>query len=91
MSGVACIIDLRKKERNLMYVAFDGNYGDDEGLVVVDSSNFDDHFYGYLDDCSDWLRPSYAEWFSGNEHEFEAYDKDEYSCLTCDQWLDEVS
>ena len=72
MSGVSCKIDLSNKEREnpMLYVAFDGNYGDNDGMVVVDDSNFDDHFYNYLDNCSDWLRPSYAEWFADNEHDF---------------------
>lgn len=70
----------------MLYVAPDGNYGDSEGMVVVDESNFDDHFFNYLDYCSDWHRPSFAEWFADNEHEFVQTDE-KWECEECETYL----
>lgn len=71
----------------MFYVAFDGNYGDSEGMVVVDNESFDEHFYNYLDDCEDWLRPSFAEWFEKNDHDFQVGRKG-WECVVCDEWLE---
>ena len=72
----------------MLYVAFDGNYGDSEGMAVVDNENFDDHFYNYLDDCSDWNRPSFALWFESNEHDFTPSPSVEWACSVCDKWFE---
>jgi hypothetical protein len=74
----------------MLYVAPDGNYGEAEYLVVVDDENFDEHFVGYLDHCSDWLRPSYAKWFEDNQHDFEQGSL-EWECQVCEVWLSDVS
>ena len=79
----------QKKERNpMLYVAPDGNYGNAEGLVQVDNESFDEHFYNYLDDCEDWLRPSFAEWFGDNDHDFEKADDLSWACSVCEDWID---
>ena len=70
----------------MLYVAFDGSYGDSEGMVVVDNDNFDEHFYEYLDGVSEWLRPSYAQRFESNDHNFIQGNK-EWECEECEQWL----
>jgi len=74
----------------MLYVAFDGNYGDSDGMVVVDNDDFDDHFYQYLDYCSDWQRPSFAEWFEKNNHELVPENGVEWSCDTCEDWINDV-
>lgn len=72
----------------MLYVAPDGNYGEAEYLVVVDDSDFDDHFVGYLDECSDYLRPSFAKWFEDNQHDFAPSPSIEWACLECDEWFE---
>jgi hypothetical protein len=72
----------------MLFVAFDGSYGDSEGMAVVDNENFDDHFYNYLDDCSDWNRPSFALWFESNEHDFTPSPSVEWACSVCDKWFE---
>ena len=74
----------------MLYVAPDGNYGNADGLVTVDDDGFDDHFYGYLDECNDWLRPSYAEWFADNQHELAEDTTIEDGCAECDDWIEWV-
>jgi hypothetical protein len=69
------------------YVSPNGDYGDATGLVVIDVQDFDDHFFGYLDQSSDWLRPSYAEWFEDNQHDFEQGSL-EWACSVCDEWFE---
>jgi hypothetical protein len=69
------------------YVSPNGDYGDATGLVVIDVQDFDDHFFGYLDQSSDWLRPSYAEWFEDNQHDFEQGSL-EWACSICDEWFE---
>lgn len=71
----------------MLYVAPDGNYGEAEDLVIVDNESFDEHFYGYLDTCSDWLRPSYAEWFADNDHDFLESESIQWECETCEDWI----
>ena len=75
----------------MLYVAPDGNYGEAEYLVVVDNESFDEHFYNYLDHCSDWLRPSFAKWFEENDHDFTQADNLEWECQVCEVWLSDVS
>jgi len=72
----------------MLYVAPDGNYGEAEYLVVVDNESFDEHFYGYLDTCADWLRPSFAKWFEENDHDFTQADNLEWACSVCEEWLE---
>jgi hypothetical protein len=74
----------------MLYVAFDGSYGDSEGMVVVDNESFDEHFYNYLDSCADWIRPSFAKWFEDNQHDFEQ-GRLEWECQVCEDWLSDVS
>ena len=72
-----------------LYVAFDGNYGDSEGLVVIDNDNFDEHFYNYLDFMSDWLRPDFARWFEHNDHNFQQVENSSIAeCQVCEDWID---
>jgi hypothetical protein len=71
------------------YVSPNGDYGDATGLVVIDVQDFDDHFFGYLDEQSDWLRPSYAEWFEDNPHELETDIED--GCDVCKDWIEWAS
>ena len=73
----------------MLYVAPDGNYGEAEYLVVVDDSDFDDHFVGYLDEQSDYLRPSYAQWFQDNPHDLDTSIED--GCAECDDWIEWAS
>jgi len=71
-----------------LYVSPDGNYGDNEGMVVVNTESFDEHFWGYLDGISDWMRPSYAEWFFDNNHDFEEdLDSAISQCEECEDWI----
>lgn len=74
-----------------LYVSPDGNYGDKEGIVFVNTESFDEHFWGYLDHISDWMRPSYAEWFADNDHDLEQ-DPDEpiQQCEKCEDWIEWV-
>jgi hypothetical protein len=71
-----------------LYVSPDGNYGDKEGMVFVNTESFDEHFWIYLEYISDWMRPSYAEWFADNDHDL---DQDPTTviptCLECDDWI----
>jgi len=76
----------------MLYVLPDGNYGNADGLLVIDNDNFDNHFYNYLDFMSDWLRPSFVEWFADNDHNFEEKpDSSIEECLVCEVWLSDVS
>jgi hypothetical protein len=72
----------------MLYVAFDGSYGDSEGMAIVDNDTFDDHFYNYLDECSDWLRPSFAKWYESNIHDFTQAKNLEWACSVCEEWLE---
>lgn len=83
---VSPIIELSNERNPMLYVAFDGSYGDAEGLVVINNESFDEHFYNYLDYLSDWLRPSYAEWFSQNDHSFLRGDRN-FECYVCEDYL----
>jgi hypothetical protein len=74
----------------MLYVSPDGNYGDADGLVQVDNESFDEHFYGYLDGLSDWMRPDYAVWFSENDHDFEKMAYSEYDCEVCEEWITQM-
>jgi hypothetical protein len=74
----------------MLYISESGDYGDSEGLVIVDNDSFDEHFYGYLDNCSDWLRGSYAEWFEKNDHDFlEGESGIQWECQTCEDWIED--
>jgi hypothetical protein len=72
-----------------LYVAPDGNYGDSEDIVIVNNESFDEHFYGYLDNSTDWLRPLYASWFEQNDHDFEQSEDLPWACSICEKYLEE--
>jgi hypothetical protein len=72
-----------------LYVAPDGNYGDSEDIVIVNNESFDEHFYGYLDNATDWLRPLYASWFEQNDHDFEQSEDLPWACAICEKYLEE--
>ncbi len=71
-----------------LYVAPDGNYGDSEGMVVIDNESFDEHFYNYLDAITDWLRPDYAVWFRENDHDFQKEEGLDWACSVCEHWFE---
>lgn len=71
-----------------LYVSPDGNYGDNAGMVVVNAESFDEHFWGYLDTVSDWLRPDYTLWFADNNHDFEQDPNTAIAeCKECEVWI----
>jgi len=74
----------------MLYVAEDGNYGDSTGLVIVDNESLDEHFYNYLEYCSDWLRAGYAEWFSENDHDFMESEGLHAECIICEEWINDI-
>jgi hypothetical protein len=72
----------------MLYVSPDGNYGNADGLVIVDD-NVDNHLFNYLDDVSDWIRPDYVQWFADNDHQFEEEQGMEFACAVCEEWIND--
>jgi hypothetical protein len=42
------------------YFADDGNYGDANGLVVIDTALFTDEDWSLIEEATDWDRPKVA-------------------------------
>jgi hypothetical protein len=72
----------------MLYIAADGNYGNAENIAIVNNESFDEHFYDYLENLSDYMKVSYAEWFADNSHDLEQNpDSAIEECLECEDWI----
>lgn len=47
-------------KRSLAYFAVDGNYGDASGLVVMETTHWDNTDWDIIEEADDWLRPAVA-------------------------------
>jgi hypothetical protein len=56
-------------KKSLTYFAVDGNYGNADGLTVVDTTGWDDEIFEMVEESSDQDRPKAArllsEWIEG--------------------------
>ena len=69
---------MSKPVTSLSYFAKDGNYGDANGIIVVDTSEWTDSDFEMLDGVSDWDRPlaarTISEWIEGGRtDEYDGY------------------
>lgn len=73
-----------KPERDLMYFAGDGTWGDASDVVVIDITELDGHFTEFLDELHDWERPDFMRWYVENQ----THDQREgnSACDVCDLW-----
>jgi hypothetical protein len=73
----------------MLYIAKDGNYGEAENLVIVNNESFDEHFYQYLEYCSDSIRSEFAKWFEANDHDFHEGDNSlPWECKVCEKYFE---
>lgn len=73
--------------KNEFYFADDGNYGNAEGLLIVDGDKVDEHFGdSVIDFTTDNTRLDFARWFVANNHE--AVVGERVSCSICADYAD---
>lgn len=46
--------------RSLNYFAEDGNYGDADGLTIMETTHWDETDWAIIEGASDWARPEIA-------------------------------
>lgn len=70
------------------YFAEDGNWGDANGLSIVDTDNLDDHFIEQVDHIREYYRAEWADWFTRNNHAFKDNGEDYGICVYCELFED---
>jgi hypothetical protein len=72
-------------ERDLMYFAGDGSWGDASDVAIIDITELDGHFTEFIDELHDYQRPDFMRWYVENQ----THDQQEHSytaCRVCEQW-----
>jgi hypothetical protein len=73
-----------KTERDLIYFAGEGSWGDASDLVVVDVTELDGHFTEFIGELRDWELPDFMRWYVDNQ----THDQTEgdTACDVCYRW-----
>jgi hypothetical protein len=73
-----------KPNRDFMYFAGDGSWGDASDVVIVDITELDGHFTEFIDELHDWQRPDFMRWYVENQGH-DQWEGDT-ACRVCEQW-----
>ena len=73
-----------KTERDIMYFAGDGSWGDASDVVIIDITELDGHFTEFIEELRDYQRPDFMRWYVENQ----THDQWEgnSACEICDRW-----